>query len=164
MEKACDQDLTHSLDTLKSLSIKSVPQVVIRDAYGTWHWLNTVTSIHSIQKSTRNSQKLGNKLASQPVDGKTEKSSSKVKILKKEKMFRLRSWLQLHVKKQSYCWRTFVIRKCNIAGYLHILLVNMIMMMKWLCVPTDLPSTNKLVSTTQRTNESFSRSSFTRSI
>ena len=53
-----------SLDTLKSLSVKSVPQVVIRDACGTWHALYTVTSIHSIQNSTTNSQKLGNKLAS----------------------------------------------------------------------------------------------------
>ena len=33
--KACDQDLTNSLDTLKSISVKIVPQVVIRDVYGT---------------------------------------------------------------------------------------------------------------------------------
>ena len=34
-KKACDQDLTYSLGTLKSLPIKIVPQVVIRDACGT---------------------------------------------------------------------------------------------------------------------------------
>ena len=33
----------------------------------------------------------------------------------------------------------------------------MIMMMKWLCIPTDLPSTNKQVSTNQRANESYPR-------
>ena len=32
----------------------------------------------------------------------------------------------------------------------------MIMMMKWLYVRTNLPSTNKLVSTNQRANESYS--------
>ena len=53
-----------SLDTLKRLSLKRVPQVVIRHTCGTWHALYTVTSIHSIQNSTTNSQKLGNKLAS----------------------------------------------------------------------------------------------------
>ena len=31
----CDQNLTHSLDTLKSLSINIVAQVVIRDACDT---------------------------------------------------------------------------------------------------------------------------------
>ena len=63
MEKACDQDLTHSLDTLKSLSLKIVPQIVIRDTCGTWQGTCRVTSIHSIQESIRNSEKLGNKLA-----------------------------------------------------------------------------------------------------
>ena len=48
IKKACDQDLTYSLDTLNSLSVKSVSQVVIRDACGTWHSLCTVTSIYSI--------------------------------------------------------------------------------------------------------------------
>ena len=46
----------------KNSSIRIISQVAIRDAYGTWHSLCTVTSIHSIQKCTRNSQKLGNKL------------------------------------------------------------------------------------------------------
>ena len=64
IKKACDQDLTHSLDTVKNISAKIVPQVVIPDACGTWHGSLTVTSMHSIQKSTRNSQKLENKLAS----------------------------------------------------------------------------------------------------
>ena len=51
-------------------------------------------------KSTRNSQKLGNKLVSR------EKSRLIVKSLKKQKMFRLRNWLLLHVKKYKSCfWR-----------------------------------------------------------
>ena len=36
--------------TLKSLSVKRVLQVVIRDARGTWHELNLVTSIQCIHK------------------------------------------------------------------------------------------------------------------
>ena len=63
IKKACDQDLNHSLDTSRNISRKIVPQIVIRDACGTWHMLLTVTSIHSIQKNLRNSQKIG-KLAS----------------------------------------------------------------------------------------------------
>ena len=52
---SCDQDLTHSIDTLKLRSVRIFPEVVIRDPCDTWHGLCTVTSIHSIQKSTRNS-------------------------------------------------------------------------------------------------------------
>ena len=63
-QKARDENLTHSLDTLKNIPIKIFPQVVVCDVYGTWHGLCTVTNIHSVQKSTRNSQKLGNKLSS----------------------------------------------------------------------------------------------------
>ena len=55
INKACDRDLTHSLDTLKCLSVNVVPQVVIRDACSTWYSLCTVTTIQSIQKSIRNS-------------------------------------------------------------------------------------------------------------
>ena len=62
--KACDKYLTHSLDTPKYISVKIVTKVVIYDACGTWYSLFTVTSIHSIQKNTRNSQKFWNKLAS----------------------------------------------------------------------------------------------------
>ena len=39
IKKACDQDLTRSLDTLKGLSLTIVAQVVIRDSCGTWHGL-----------------------------------------------------------------------------------------------------------------------------
>ena len=35
IKKVCDEDLTHSLDTLSSLFVKIVSQVVIRDACGT---------------------------------------------------------------------------------------------------------------------------------
>ena len=97
IKKAYDQDLPHSLDTLKSLSIKVIPKVVICDACGTWHGLYTVTSIHSIQQRTRNSQKVGNKLASgwQKIKGSKQKEieliSKKVWRKRREKMFRLRS-------------------------------------------------------------------------
>ena len=64
IKKACDQDLNHSLDTSRNISRKIVPQIVIRNACGTWNMLLTVTSIHSIQKNLRNSQKIGKKLAS----------------------------------------------------------------------------------------------------
>ena len=37
-------------DTVKSISVKIVPQVVIRDPCGTWHELCTITNIYSIQK------------------------------------------------------------------------------------------------------------------
>ena len=62
-KEACDQDLTHSLNTLKSLFVKSVPEVAICNACGTWHALNTVTSIHSIQKAQQ--AETQNNLASQ---------------------------------------------------------------------------------------------------
>ena len=35
IKKACDQDLTHSLDTPKIISVKIVPEVLTRDACGT---------------------------------------------------------------------------------------------------------------------------------
>ena len=51
--EACDQDLTYSLDTSKNSPVKIVFEAIIGDASGTWHGLFTVTSIHSIQKSTK---------------------------------------------------------------------------------------------------------------
>ena len=155
----CDQNLTHSLDTLKSLSINIVAQVVIRDACGTWHSLCTVTSIYGIQKSTRNRHKLGNKLVSgwQKIQGSKQREieliTKKFWRKRREKIFRSRSWLLLLLKKicnqkmyifiPTFCWRW-----SWWSGY----------------VPTDLPSTGKLVSTNQRPNESYSIRSFTRSI
>ena len=56
IKKRCDQDLTHSLDTPKHISVKIVPVVVIPSACGIWNGLCTVTCIHSIQKGTRNCQ------------------------------------------------------------------------------------------------------------
>ena len=35
IKKACYQDLSHSLDTSRNISVKIFPQVVIRDACGT---------------------------------------------------------------------------------------------------------------------------------
>ena len=46
IKKACDQDLTHSLDTPNNVFIK----ILTRDAGGTWHALCTSTSTHSIQQ------------------------------------------------------------------------------------------------------------------
>ena len=106
IRKLCDQDLAHSLDISKIISIKTDSQFVIHDACGTWHGFCTVTSIHSIQKSTRNSQKLGNKL----VDGirfkgqNREKSSCK-KVWRKRKMFKIRNLLLLHMKHYKICWK-----------------------------------------------------------
>ena len=54
--KTCYQDLTYSLDTPKHIFVEVVLQVVVCDACGTWHGSYTVTSIHSIQKSTINCQ------------------------------------------------------------------------------------------------------------
>ena len=94
----CGQDLTHSLDTARNISVKNVPQVVIRDVCGTWYGLFTVSSFHSIQKSTRNSQKLGNTLASRQVDDSRFKVQNRVKKSEeKEKMFKRRNWLVLHM-------------------------------------------------------------------
>ena len=61
-----DQDLTYSLDTLKSLSVKSVPEVVICDACATRRALNTVISIPipSIHKKNKRQPETRNKLAS----------------------------------------------------------------------------------------------------
>ena len=94
--------ISYSLDTLKGFSIKIVPQVVICNACGAWHGLCTVTSFHSIQKSTRNSQKLGNRLVrsvsqwmlAEDSIVKTERNrvdKENVWRERKEKMIRLRS-------------------------------------------------------------------------
>ena len=106
----CDRNLTHSLDTLKSLSINIVAQVVIRDACDTWHSLCTVTSICSIQKSKRNLQnrppvtqqeviqtasRLQGIQGSKPRE--IELINKKVWRKRKEKMFKIRNWLLLHV-------------------------------------------------------------------
>ena len=52
-KEACDQDMTYSLYTPKNISVRIVPRLVIGDACGTWYDLFAVTSIHSIQKSTK---------------------------------------------------------------------------------------------------------------
>ena len=101
IQKACDQDLSHSLNTPKSIFVKITPKVTIHDVCGTWQDLCMVTSIHSIQKSTRNNQKLGNKLASRwqkiQVSKKREIDliSKQVGRKRKEKILRR---LLLHMK------------------------------------------------------------------
>ena len=62
--EAYDQDLAHSLDKLKSISIKVLLEVVICDKCDTENSLFTATSIHSIQKGSRNCRKQRIKLAS----------------------------------------------------------------------------------------------------
>ena len=109
------------LGNTKKSFVKKVPEVSICHGCGTWHVWYTVTCIHSIQKSTRNSRKLGNKLASgwQKIKGSKQREIELITIKvwekRKGKMFKLRGWLLLHVKQyESCCWGTFAIRKCNI--------------------------------------------------
>ena len=115
IKKVCDQDLTYSLDTPKNISVKCVLEVHIYDACGTWHGLCTVTNIHSIQKSIRNSQKLGKKLASrwQKIQGPKQRKIQLIS-LKVKNMLKKRNWLLLYVKQhKNCCWKTCVIRKCT---------------------------------------------------
>ena len=85
-KEAYDQNLTHSLDTIHNASVKIVPQVVIATcvAHDTAYSQHSqLISNYSIRKDTRNSQKLGNKLASK---SKTERNRvDKLKSLKKKK-------------------------------------------------------------------------------
>ena len=90
-KKTCDQDLTHSLDTLKYISVKIVMKGVIRNTCGTWYALCTVTSIYSIQRNTRNfqknrppGQKLGNKLYWQLVDDRRFKGQNREKFVEEQ--------------------------------------------------------------------------------
>ena len=64
IKKVCDLYLTHSLDTSRHVFVKINPEVVIYDKCDTWYSSFTVISISSIKKSTRNSKKLWDKLAS----------------------------------------------------------------------------------------------------
>ena len=110
------------LGHIKKYFRKNCCQVAIRDSCGTWHGLCTVTSIHSIQKSTRNCQKIGN------VDGSKQREieliNKKVWRKRKEKMFKTRNWLTLYVKRyKNCCWRSNFIREC-IATYLHSTSIN----------------------------------------
>ena len=65
IKKACEQDLTHSLDTPKNIFIKIVSEVVIiRDTCGTWGLMHGNEYSQHSKKAHKKSQKLGNKLAS----------------------------------------------------------------------------------------------------
>ena len=86
INKTCDQDLNHSLDTPKHISVKIVPAVVIRDARDTWHGLCTVTRIDSHQKSTRTCQ---NRTDSWKIQGSKHKESC--------------MWKLFHVKQYKNC-------------------------------------------------------------
>ena len=82
---------------------------------------------------------------------------------RKEKRFRLRSWLLLHVKQyKNCCWRTFVIWKC--IAILTFCWSLIIWWSSYVYVSTDLTSTNKLVSKTNKQTKfkNYSRSSFTK--
>ena len=100
------------LGHIKKYFRKNCFQVAICDSCGTWHGLCTVTSIHSIQKSTRNCQKIGN------VDGSKQREIELInrKVWRKRKA--------LHVKQyKNRCWRSYFIREC-IATYLHSTSIN----------------------------------------
>ena len=60
--EACDEDLTHFLDTPKNICVKVVPEIVIRDVCGTWQGLFTVTSIRSFQKKQKEQPEFRKKL------------------------------------------------------------------------------------------------------
>ena len=123
---------------------KLFPQVIIRDACGTWHGSCTVTIVRSIQKSTRNSQKLGKKLVRSVR--KKDVQIQKLIAAPWEAIYKLLLTNICHQKMYTptFCWS---------------------MIWWWSSyVSTELPSTNKLVSTNQRLNKSYSRSSFTRSL
>ena len=63
------------LERTRKTSRKNCSSSFIYDACGTWHGLCTVNSIHSIQKSTKNSQKFENKLVEVGRRFKDQKSS-----------------------------------------------------------------------------------------
>ena len=114
------------MHTPKHILVKIVPGVVIRDACGTWHGLCTVTSIHSIQKAQETARTDGHKTRKQVIQTTSrwqkiqglkqreiELISKKVWRKRKEKLFRIRNWLLLHVKQYKNCsWRRYFIRKC----------------------------------------------------
>ena len=60
--EACDEDLTHFLDTPKNICVKVVPEIVIRDVCGTWQGLFTVTNIRSFQKKQKEQPEFRKKL------------------------------------------------------------------------------------------------------
>ena len=100
IKKACGQDLTHSLNVPKNISEKIVPEVVICDTCCTWHGLCTVTQHPKKQKKQ---PEIGNKLASRWQ--KIQRSKQReIKVInkevwrkRKEKMFKTRKWLLLHL-------------------------------------------------------------------
>ena len=99
------------------------------------------------KKTVRNSERIYS------VDGRRFKRQNRKKIgliskiarrQWKETMFRLRSWLLLHVKQyKKSCWRTFVIKKCT---YLHSA-SQWSWWRSFVYLPTDLSPTKEIVST-----------------
>ena len=84
-----DSFLRHTFLRHTCFSIRNYPQVVIHDRCGTWHNLCTVTSIHNIQKSTRISQELRNKLVCgwQNIQGSKQRKNELIskKVWRKKK-------------------------------------------------------------------------------
>ena len=150
--------------------MKIVLQVNIRYACGTWKGFCAVTSIHSIQESTRNSQKLGHKLVHSVSESVQLVSQCWQEIQSwKQREFEL---ISKKVWKEVDCcsiWSniTTVVEEYLSSENVYIYLAKFSWSMIWWWssyVLSDLLSTNKLVSTNQWANKSYSRGSFARSI
>ena len=83
IKEACHQDLAHSVDTARNISVKFVLQVFLGDTCSTRHGVFKITTIHNIQESTRNTQKLENKLASRLQKIQTSKQRE-IELIKKK--------------------------------------------------------------------------------
>ena len=118
-----------------------------------WHMTRLINSNqHSQHPKNHKKQPETGKQVSQWI-GEIELISKKVWGKRKEKIFRLRSWLLLHVKQYESFFEKHLSSKnvIYIARYLYILLGDMIMMMKWLC--TYWPTINKETSLNKPTSK-----------
>ena len=98
-----------------------------------WHMTRLMHRNQHLQHTKKLKKQPENWLAYgwQKIQGSKQREieliSKKIWRKRKEKMFRLRSWLLLHVKQyKTCCWRTFNHKMYNIARYLarYILLVD----------------------------------------
>ena len=134
----------------KKMSVKIVPHIVIRNVCDTWYGLFTVTSIYNIQKSTRNSQKLGNKLTS-TWQKMLELISKEVWGERKNVPKRI-YWLLLHMKQYK---RLLMKNMCHKKFYLY-------SAGQWSRWSSYISSINEPVSTNRQINWSHLGISFTR--
>ena len=152
-QKACDQDRTSFIEhTKKCFRKKLFPKLLCSTHVSHDIRLFMATSIHSIRESTRNSEKLENKLGRrwQEIHESNEREreikliSIKVWGIEKGVMFFFLNSLMLCIWKlyKNCWWRTCFIRICN-----YILLVN-----DHDEVVIAAPSVNETVSTNHRAN------------